>query len=146
MNQLHSQILPGLFMGGTADRDVVQFGNDGVYAITTQEYDTVVTMYAFANPADWNVREYRYGVYDSVIKDLNVEKLLTIVELAYADWKKGQRVLIRCQAGLNRSGLVTALVLMKDGLSAQEAINLIRKQRDPDALFNNHYVNWLLNR
>lgn len=144
MKALYSQILPKLFMGGTADDDVVQVGNNGYYRVTTDHFDTVVTMYSYANPVDWKVKEYRYGIYDSVIADVNISKLESIVEQAYKAWKSGERVLIRCQAGLNRSGLVTALILIKDGYSAEDAIALIREKRDPDALFNTHYVNWLL--
>lgn len=43
-------------------------------------------------------------------------------------------MLIRCQAGMNRSSLVTDLVLMKDGLSADEAIALIRQKGVSTAL------------
>jgi hypothetical protein len=56
----------------------------------------------------------------------------------------GERVLIRCQAGVNRSGLVTALVLMLDGYSAREAIELIRERRAPAVLSNRHFVQWLV--
>ena len=146
MKTLYNQILPGLFMGGTANDDVVHVGNGGNYRVTARDFDTVVTMYSYANPVDWNVKEYRYGIYDSIIADINLPRLERLVEEAYSSWKNGERVLIRCQAGLNRSGLVTALVLMKDGYSAREAIELIREKRSPEALFNDHYVDWLLAR
>lgn len=35
---------------------------------------------------------------------------------AHAQWSAGRRVLIGCAAGVGRSGLLTALVLMLDGL------------------------------
>jgi len=37
-----------------------------------------------------------------------------------------------------------ALVLMKDGMSAAEAINLIRDRRSKNALCNPHFVEFLL--
>jgi hypothetical protein len=57
-----SEILPRLFMGGTADRDVVHvaarrrndFGDP-------RPYDAVVTLYAWAHPVSWEVEELRYG-------------------------------------------------------------------------------------
>jgi protein-tyrosine phosphatase len=55
-------------------------------------------------------------------------------------------VLIRCQAGMNRSSLITAMVLMKEGLSSDEAIDLIRKQRSEYCLSNQHFVEYLKNR
>jgi len=67
------------------------------------------------------------------------------VEFGYNRWLSGDRVLVRCQAGLNRSGLVTALILMSTGLDAGTAIEEIRKKRAEVALFNNEYVTWLIN-
>ena len=52
--------------------------------------------------------------------------------------------MVRCQAGLNRSGLVTALIMMSTGLDAETAIEQIRKNRAEIALFNTHYVEWLM--
>jgi protein-tyrosine phosphatase len=54
--------------------------------------------------------------------------------------------LIRCQAGLNRSGLVTALVLIRFGLAAKEAIEQIRIRRAGHALCNESFEAWLLQR
>jgi protein-tyrosine phosphatase len=65
-------------------------------------------------------------------------------EWAHQSWSSGQRVLIRCQAGLNRSGVVTALVLMLEGWSPREAIDLIRSRRSSLALCNDDFVQWLL--
>ena len=48
--------------------------------------------------------------------------------------------------GMNRSSLVTALVLMKDGLSADQAIALIRKQRSEYCFSNQHFVEYLQKR
>jgi protein-tyrosine phosphatase len=64
--------------------------------------------------------------------------------MAHADWKDGKRVLIRCQAGWNRSGLLMALVLIRDGHTASEAIDLIREKRSRHALSNFTFANWLL--
>jgi protein-tyrosine phosphatase len=101
-------------------------------------------MYAWARPADWNIQEFRYGVPDASIKDIDLDRLRQAVEFGYDRWKQGDRVLVRCQAGLNRSGLVLALILIKDGLTPQEAINRIRDNRGPDALFNENFHAWLL--
>ena len=112
--------------------------------ITKKDFDTVITTYAYANPVDWFVREIRYGVWDSNMKDFDVEELFDIVRVAHSDWKKGKKVLIRCQAGWNRSGLVMALVLIREGMEAQKAINLIRAKRSPHALCNSTFATWLL--
>lgn len=139
--ELWSEILPGLWQGGTADHDVKRQLIKP--QITPQNFDTVVTMYAYANPVDWFVREIRYGVWDSDMADFDVEELFDIVRITHADWKRGKRVLVRCQAGWNRSGLITALVLIREGYEAEHAIQLIRDRRSPNALCNLDFTKWL---
>lgn len=51
--------------------------------------------------------------------------------------------LVHCQAGLNRSGIVTALALIKNGMTANDAIAQMRKARGPDVLCNPWFVTWL---
>jgi protein tyrosine phosphatase len=139
---LWSEVLNGLWQGGTDDLDVDR--QLKVPMITTKSFDTVITMYADANPVDWFVKEFRYGVWDSDINKMDTTELFDIVRLAHADWKRGKRVLIRCQAGWNRSGLITALVLIREGMGAREAIDLIRKTRSEWALCNKSFEKFLI--
>ena len=141
---LYSEIAPNLFMGGTADEDVIHQAVAYNKARTDLPFDAIITMYAWANPADWRVQEFRYGIYDSAIADIDLDRLKQAVEFGYNRWLSGDRVLVRCQAGLNRSGLVTALIMMSTGLDAETAIEQIRKNRADIALFNNKYVEWLM--
>src|SRR6266540_1999754 len=60
----------------------------------------------------------------------------------------GRRVLVHCTEGLNRSGVVAARALMEMGLTASDAIDLVRRQRGPSvdglpALGNDAFVDWL---
>jgi protein-tyrosine phosphatase len=142
--QLFSMIAPNLFQGGTDDEDVIHLAKTNNRPRTDLPFDAIVTMYAWARPADWNVQEFRYGVPDASIADIDLQRLKQAVDFGYDRWKQGDRVLIRCQAGLNRSGLVTALILIKDGLSPERAIALIRESRGEDALFNNNFHTWLM--
>ena len=141
---LYSEIAPNLFMGGTADEDVIHQAVTYNKARTDLPFDAIITMYAWANPADWKVQEFRYGIYDSDISQIDLDRLKQAVEFGYNRWLSGDRVLVRCQAGLNRSGLVTALIMMSTGLDAETAIEQIRKNRAEIALFNTHYVEWLM--
>lgn len=54
------------------------------------------------------------------------------------------RTLVHCQAGLNRSGLLTGLSLVLDGMAAPDAITLIRKSRSQAVLCNKAFEQWLL--
>lgn len=142
--QLYSMIAPNLFQGGTDDLDVIHLAQTNNRPRTDLPFDAIVTMYAWARPADWKIQEFRYGVPDASITDIDLDRLRQAVEFGYNRWKSDDRVLVRCQAGLNRSGLVLALILIKDGLTPSEAINRIRDKRGPDALFNNNFESWLL--
>ena len=140
---LFNEIATNLFMGGTDDMDVIHFpakNNDR----TDLPFDAIVTMYAYAQPADWKIQEFRYGVPDAAIEDIDLDRLKQAVVFGYSRWMAGDRLLVRCQAGLNRSGLVTALILMSTGLDAETAIEQIRKNRGENALFNQDYVTWLM--
>ena len=142
--QLYSMIAPNLFQGGTDDLDVIHLAQTNNRPRTDLPFDAIVTMYAWARPADWKVQEFRYGVPDASITDLDLDRLRQAVDFGYDRWKQGDRVLVRCQAGLNRSGLVLALILIKDGLKPAEAIARIRDNRGEDALFNRDFYNWLM--
>jgi protein-tyrosine phosphatase len=142
--QLYSMIAPNLFQGGTDDLDVIHLAQTNNRPRTDLPFDAIVTMYAWARPADWKVQEFRYGVPDASMTDIDLDRLRQAVDFGYDRWKQGDRVLVRCQAGLNRSGLVLALILIKDGLTPQDAIARIRDNRGEDALFNRDFHNWLL--
>jgi hypothetical protein len=138
------EILPGLFMGGTHDEATVADAMPLRGLGQDRAYDAVVTLYAWAQPVDWEVEELRYGFGDGALYGDDIARVLRAAEWAHQRWQSGDRVLIRCQAGLNRSGLVTALVLIQAGWAPADAIRHIRAKRSPHALFNRHFVRWLI--
>lgn len=148
------QILPGLFQGGTPDEEILgcpapdhhydRVGHRGGVAHPVFPYDVVVTLYADAQPAPWGVREYRFGFPDGPLSSEDGKAAVELARLAHQAWSSGCNVLIRCQAGVNRSGLVSALVLMIAGYPVTEAIALLRQQRSPLVLINHHFEQWLL--
>lgn len=138
--ELYSEILEGLYMGGTADDDVVDVAKPLRNLGEVQEFDSVVTCYSWAQPMSWYVHENRFGFADGPMDDKTFAKVDELATWLHSEWKAGKRCLSRCQAGLNRSGILVARILMKDGYSADEAINLIRKKRSPHALFNQDFV------
>lgn len=54
--------------------------------------------------------------------------------------------LVHCQAGLNRSGLISALALILNGRTPDEAIALLREKRGEIVLCNTHFEKWLRER
>jgi len=97
-----------------------------------------------AQQAPWGVAEYRYGLPDDDIPDHMIRPVLPLAHHGWGAWQAGARVLVRCQQGVNRSGLVTALILMLDGMTATEAIALLRDRRGPAVLNNTTFEQWLL--
>ena len=126
---LSSEILPGLWMGGTDDLDLVNRAGRLPSASDPKDFDAVVTLSAYSKPVGWYVHEFRYCIPDASLDDEHAEELEKIADWAYLQWKSGKQVLVRCQAGMNRSGLVTALILMRDRMKPKAAIALIRSKR-----------------
>lgn len=139
------EIMPRLWQGGTEDDGVIGYpAPDNHYRMGAHDFDVVVTLYADAQPAPWGVEEMRFGFPDSNLSEFAIAKAVRLARAAHARWASGERVLIRCQAGVNRSGLVMALVLMLEGYTAEAAIAVIRRQRSPFVLSNRHFEQWLL--
>ena len=142
--ELHSEILEGLWMGGTDDEDTTDYGKELPGFDHGVPFDAVVTLYAWAHPMPWGIEELRWGFGDGDMSYVDIDRLNRVVAWAHDRWQAGDRVLIRCQAGMNRSGLITALVLMKAGFTAEAAIALLRSQRSEVVLFNDHFVDYLV--
>lgn len=143
--ELYSEILPNLYMGGTHDDATIDHPQTLNHFNGKKEFDCMVTLYAWAAPANWGIEERRFGFPDAQIIEEYIPTIIDLAQWAHAKWSAGKRVNIRCQAGLNRSGLITALTLMISGKSADEAIALIREKRSGYALCNSDYELWLLN-
>lgn len=79
-------------------------------------------------------------LYDST--DQGFELINGIAVWVAAAMDDGE-VLVHCQAGLNRSSLVAARALMFRGLTADQAIDLIREVRSPACLCNPAFESWL---
>lgn len=127
---LITEILPGLWQGGCIDG--VRLADD---------FDLVVSLYPW--------QEFKLGPNTAIISreayDADeVPDVEDLVEAAFTAWKGGKKVLIHCQAGLNRSGLVAAQVLMRYGCSPSDAISLLREKRSPVVLCNRAFERWLL--
>lgn len=83
--------------------------------------------------------------YDAAVETLEPE-LERISDWVLSCLERG-KTLVHCQAGLNRSSLVAALVLIKGGVgSPREVIELLRRKRSPAVLCNKGFERWLLGR
>ena len=126
---LISEVLPGLWQGGCRN------------GVELSGFDLVVALYQGERyRRGRGVNRHDFHAYDAS----EVPDLSAAVALAHAEWKAGKRVLIHCQAGLNRSGLVAAQVLMREGYAPSEAIALLRDKRCPLVPCNQAFERWLM--
>ncbi|WP_157720571.1 hypothetical protein [Friedmanniella luteola] len=51
------------------------------------------------------MKELRYGFGDGSLVGVDLDRVVRAAEWAWQRWSAGNRVVFRCQAGLNRSGL-----------------------------------------
>lgn len=138
MSDLYTHIEGNLWMGG-CHNDV----------ILPDDFRFVVSMYPWEKyRLGPNTERFEYAMYDSNEVDAPMveeasNKLVDLMHLANQSIMR-PRVLVHCQAGLNRSGIVAALALMKNGRTAREAIGLLREKRDEGVLCNHFFRDWLL--
>lgn len=128
---LYTHIEGNLWMGG-CHRD----------AILPDDFLYVVSLYtAERYRIGERTTRFEWLMYDS--NDVDVE----VVERAsdvLVDCLNEGKTLVHCQAGLNRSGIVAALALIKMGRTPREAIGLLREKRDEGVLCNYFFRDWLL--
>lgn len=80
-------------------------------------------------------------INDDQLPDL--DRLHAVAKLGAELVRRGDRVLAHCGLGMNRSALMTALILRYLGMDAQAAVDRCR-QRRPGALFNQTFAEYLL--
>lgn len=138
-----NEIIPGLWQGG------LYYGPDARHeAIPVNEFGLVVSMHPKwdTGPAE-GVPHWRCQIPDGSLNDEDRrEKVDTVVARVLAAHEQGVTVLVRCQAGYNRSGLVVGLVMVGLGWTADDAIAQIRAKRSPHALGNEYFVKYIRER
>jgi len=138
-----NEIVPGLFQGGQV---TTQYWTDGSMVRVGREFDAVFSFYWGRGDAvgpDPEVTHFQFPIPDG---DLTDEELAAVVRYATnvaALVEAGMKVLVRCQLGYDRSGLVVAFALMKLGYKGWEAVGLIRKKRSPHALHNKTFLQYI---
>jgi protein-tyrosine phosphatase len=127
-----AEVVPGLYIGSHPEpEDPFELGATVVVCLTSGSSAHLVPR---------NGMLIHWSIKDGPIPDVETLKGVTSLVLTRLD--AGDAVYIHCQAGMNRSALVTAYVLMERGMSAAEAIDLVRKRRS--GALSDEYADWLL--
>lgn len=134
-----NEVVPGLWQGGHDVRS-----QDGTACVVRDEFDLVVSLATREGygPAD-GVEQVVVRMADAGIDPALGERLDAVARDVADAVTGGRRVLVRCSGGLNRSGLVVALALIRLGHPSDEAVALVRAARGPWALTNPGFVTHL---
>jgi Dual specificity phosphatase, catalytic domain len=126
------EVIPGLYIGSHPEpEDPFDFGADVVVTLAT---DTS----ARATPPHGLL--IHWSIKDGPIPP--PEELDALVTIVHARLLTGAAVFVHCQAGMNRSALFVARVLMAHGMTAREAIDKVRERRHGS--LGEEYAAWLL--
>jgi protein-tyrosine phosphatase len=127
-----SRVAPDLWMGGCADGLELPHDIDHVVSLYPWEsYELHECVQS--TTAVWMYDEE--GGVDS-------QRILSVARWVN-ECRASGTVLVHCQAGLNRSGLVTATALVLGGWHPQEAIAHLRMARSDAVLCNRSFVAWV---
>lgn len=130
---LYSHVVGELYQGCSP----AEF-TDGPQLVRDAGFDRILNLFVWGNyPIGEGVLRMDVEMYDGGEVYDELENLADIVENWYID---GHKILVHCQAGLNRSSLVVARFLMNHfDQTAREAIARVREQRSSMCLCNDHF-------
>jgi protein-tyrosine phosphatase len=136
----YDEIIPRLWMGGHFYEDDEGFAPVYIY----EEFEAVFSLHSELDfgPTAGIPHEF-LRIPDGRLSALEDRRVVAMARKLVEAHSAGQKVLVRCQAGYNRSGLVVGLAMIGLGYTPAEAINLIREKRSPHALFNQSFVQML---
>ena len=125
-----SEITPTMWQGGCQDGLVLPDFITHVVSLYPWEKYTITS----------GAELHEFKMYDSLDQSYElVDEIATAVNTFAAQGV----VLVHCQAGLNRSSLIACRALMLQGMSADDAIALIREKRSPACLCNPAFETFL---
>jgi hypothetical protein len=132
---LFSQIEGDLWQGCSPS----EFGQEGYAALKAYKFDAILNLFPWGGyTAPNGAIKVDIEMYDS---DDVYEELDDLAMTVNAWLDEGKKVLVHCQAGLNRSSLVVARsLMMRNDMTAAQAIGTIRRARSPMCLCNDGFV------
>jgi protein-tyrosine phosphatase len=135
------EVVRGLFISGHPDHSR-DFLKEGVHAVIDLEGD-IDSSIPDAEEQKQKTLYLYWPIEDGPMPDEStVRAIAAFVARAIDD---GNKVLVHCRSGHNRSGLICARTLIEKGISPQDAIDTVReKRKDVDVLGNENFVRWLL--
>jgi len=121
-----TEIIPGLWQSG--------------HPRPERHWDAVIDLDTGTPPLDGVAVYVLWPIEDGPAPDRAL--LAALADLVRDLRRAGKQVLVHCAGGMNRSGLLAAASLIRDGVVPREAIDTVRSRR-PGALNNQQFVHLL---
>ena len=121
-----TEIVPGVWQSGSPEPG--------------EHWDAVIDLDCSAPPLEGVAFYAHWPIEDGPAPETVV--LVALADLVNDLRRGGKRILIHCAGGVNRSGLLAAAALIRDGMGAVEAVKTVRARR-PGALINPEFVRLL---
>jgi hypothetical protein len=137
-----NEIRPGLWMGGHYWTD-----RTGTLqpAVVDRQFDLVVSLFTLPGHGPHPTVEHLLAeMPDGPLGADRIGSIQQLAGVAAGAVRDGEKVLVRCHSGYNRSGLVVAQALVElDDHTPASAVELVRRGRSPWALNNVTFVQYL---
>jgi protein-tyrosine phosphatase len=135
------EVVEGLYISGHPDRSR-DFLSKGVHAVIDLEGDIDSSVPEAEEQSEKTLYLY-WPIEDGPMP--NAGTVRSIAAFVAQGIQTGNKILVHCRSGHNRSGLICARALIERGMNPEEAIQTVRRQRkDGEALGNENFVRWLL--
>lgn len=147
-NAEYHEILPNLFLGGHAWLEDGQFKH-GKHSKIQEDKSWGYVVSAYLDEENKNALprcDMRMVLFEDTKKGLSEdvwEQIRSAVDEVVRRWQVGDKVLVRCQAGYNRSGMLMSLILMRLGFTAEKAIERVRLRRGLSTLVNSVFEGYV---
>lgn len=145
------EVVPNLYQGGQVAAIAEQkhkFSDPWRGRVEVrEEFDAVFSFFVGDYPGQGpsaGVEHHHYPIPDGPLDDAELAEVRGYARVIARKVEAGNKVLVRCQAGYNRSGLVMGFTLMELGYDAHAAVHLIRAARGEYALFRLVFLRYLL--
>lgn len=139
-----TEIVPNLWIGGHDYTDLSRLpARVTVSAIPENAFDVVVSLYSRPGSEPRGPLHIVSRFEDAHLTPGVKQTAHDLARDVSGRRERGECVLVRCQAGLNRSSLIAGLALIYLGMSGPDAVQLIRTRRSPWALCNEDYAEYL---
>ncbi|MFE0423725.1 protein phosphatase [Streptomyces sp. NPDC058953] len=135
------EIVPGLWMGGHYWTDPA---GELRPVFVGGEFDLVVSLFIRSGHGPGPDIEHLVAeIPDAPLTSDQIGAVQRLAHITASAVQEGRTTLVRCHSGYNRSGLVVAQALMRQGHQAATAIQRVQERRSPWALNNATFRNYL---